>query len=113
MSITIRSAQTVSNGVTLRGNDKQIIPVTILSNIQVDSSSYLLTNGNAFFFISSHPEIGTIPSGASITTNIAGFGTRTVSFVSEYLDYYVVNYDGTGLSGYASLSDTYTFTWIG
>jgi Concanavalin A-like lectin/glucanases superfamily len=85
--------------------------ITILANKQVSSGSYLLTNGNAFFLKTSYPEIATIPSAARITSNISGFGTRTVSYVSEYLDYYVVNYNGTGLSGYASLSDTYTFTW--
>ena len=85
--------------------------ITILANKQVSSGSYLLTNGNAFFLKTSYPEIATIPPGARITSSISGFGTRTVSFVSDYLDYYVVNYDGTGLSGYASFSDTYTFTW--
>jgi hypothetical protein len=113
MSITLRSAQTIKNGITLRGNDTQVIPVTTLSNKQVDVASYLLTNGNAFFLKTSYPEIATIPAGATLTSNISGFGTRTVSYVGEYLDYYVINYDGTGLSGYASLSDTYTVTWIG
>ena len=41
MSITLRSAQTISNGVTLRGNNTQVIPVSNLPMLfELDASIY-------------------------------------------------------------------------
>jgi hypothetical protein len=85
-------------------------PVTTLT-LTINGYGYPRTNGYASYLASGHPEVADIPSGARITSSISGFGTRTVINVGEATGYYFVHYDGTGLSGYADTSDTYTFTW--
>jgi hypothetical protein len=53
-----------------------------------------------------------IPLGARITSNIAGFGTRTVTLrQSDYQDGWSVSYDPTGLSGFTGDTDTFNFFW--
>jgi len=53
-----------------------------------------------------------IPVGAKITSNIAGFGTRTVGFTQGDLGVgFAVIYDPTGLTGETSDTDTFNFYW--
>jgi Concanavalin A-like lectin/glucanases superfamily len=53
-----------------------------------------------------------IPVGAKITSNIAGFGTRTVGFTQGDLGIgFAVIYDPTGLTGETSDTDTFNFYW--
>lgn len=59
MSITIRSAQTISNGVTLRGNDTQVIPVSNLPMLfELDASIY--ASGTTLLDISGNDHHATI-----------------------------------------------------
>jgi len=53
-----------------------------------------------------------IPVGAKITSNISGFGTRTVGFTQANLGIgWAVIYDPTGLTGVTSDTDTFNFYW--
>ena len=57
-------------------------------------------------------EFQTIPIGARITSNIAGFGTRTVdASVEQSAGEWRLGYDPTGLTGVTSNTDTFTFIW--
>ena len=59
MSITIRSAQTISNGVTLRGNNTQVIPVSNLPMLfELDASIY--ASGTTLLDISGNDHHATI-----------------------------------------------------
>jgi hypothetical protein len=54
-----------------------------------------------------------IPVGAKITSNISGFGTRTVGFTQADQNGigWAVVYDPTGLTGVTSDTDTFNFYW--
>jgi hypothetical protein len=54
----------------------------------------------------------TIPLGARITSNIAGFGVRTVTLrQSDGQGGWQVSYDATGLTGFTSVTHTFNFIW--
>jgi hypothetical protein len=53
-----------------------------------------------------------IPLGAKITSNIAGFGTRTVTVrQSDGQGGWSITYNPTGLAGFTSDTDTFNFFW--
>ncbi len=54
-----------------------------------------------------------IPIGASITSNLSGFGIRLVTGNSPYYGGQMITYDNTGLPGgtVSTTSDTYNFYW--
>jgi hypothetical protein len=52
-----------------------------------------------------------IPVGAKITSNISGFGTRTVYLTRADGSDWQVLYDSTGLTGVTSDTDTFNFYW--
>ena len=56
-------------------------------------------------------EAMTIPIGARITSNIPGFGTRTVTNLATIGGDRVITYDPTGLTGFTSVTDTFNFFW--
>ena len=56
-------------------------------------------------------QIQTIPAGASIISNIPGFGIRTV-IASQASDYgWAITYDATGLSGTTRQTDQFNYFW--
>ena len=62
MSIIIRSAQTIRNGVTLRGNDTQYVASAVLSSrlFEFDASNY--TSGTTLLDVSGNGRNATIYS---------------------------------------------------
>jgi hypothetical protein len=74
-------------------------------------------NGGTFgtiYCVAANPKFAvfqTIPVGARITSNLAGFGTRTVSFRQASGGDWSVSYDATGLTGFTSDTDTFNFYW--
>jgi hypothetical protein len=52
-----------------------------------------------------------IPIGARITSNIPGFGTRTVTNLATIGGDRVISYDPTGLTGFTSVTHTFNFYW--
>jgi hypothetical protein len=57
-------------------------------------------------------EATAIPNGARITSNIAGFGTRTVTGNQSDLNGgRTITYDNTGLTGNTSTSHVFNFYW--
>jgi hypothetical protein len=53
----------------------------------------------------------TIPIGARMTSNIPGFGTRTVNLRQASGGDWQLGYDPTGLTGFTSDTDTFNFIW--
>ena len=54
----------------------------------------------------------TVPVGARITSNISGFGVRTVTQrQSDGLGGWSIGYDSAGLTGFTSDTDTFNFIW--
>jgi len=56
-------------------------------------------------------QIQTIPAGASITSNIPGFGIRTVIASQASAYGWAITYDATGLSGTTSQTNQFNYYW--
>jgi hypothetical protein len=56
-------------------------------------------------------EAAAIPVGARITSNIAGFGIRTVTNNLALDGERIISYDPTGLTGNTSTSNVFNFYW--
>jgi hypothetical protein len=68
-------------------------------------TTYCLANNPRF------AEAAAIPIGARITSNIAGFGTRTVVASAIIGNDRTISYDSTGLTGVTSTSHVFNFYW--
>jgi hypothetical protein len=55
--------------------------------------------------------VETIPTGASITSNIPGFGVRVVTYSGPDISGWRIGYNPAGLSGSTSSSDVYNCYW--
>ena len=56
--------------------------------------------------------VSNVPVGARITSNIAGFGTRTIITRGSHPTGWLITYDATGLTGTTSTSDVFNFYWV-
>jgi hypothetical protein len=56
--------------------------------------------------------VSAVPAYARITSNIPGFGTRTVITRGSHPTGWLITYDATGLTGTTSQSDVFNFYWV-
>jgi hypothetical protein len=91
MSITLRSAQTISNGVTLRGNNTQYITPPAPDRLfEFDASNY--TSGTTLLDISGNGRNATIIGGPTWSSNAGG----CFVFNGDYTKYIEVPGSSTG-----------------
>jgi hypothetical protein len=55
--------------------------------------------------------VSAVPAYARITSNIPGFGTRTIVTRGSHPTGWLITYDATGLTGFTSQSDVFNFYW--
>ena len=101
------SRHTVTNSGTALSND---VPQTFIGLAHpypggTFGSTYCLDSDPRF------AEAATIPIGARITSNIAGFGIRTVTNNLVVGSDRIITYDATGLTGTTSTSHVFNFYW--
>ena len=102
-------SHTVTNTLVTRSTS---VPHSVTGTLSDGSGgtfgTVVYTFGDPFLLNGQLPQI---PTGASITSNIPGFGIRTVLSSHITLTGWEITYDATGLSGTTSNSDQFNYYW--
>lgn len=102
-----RSAPVTNNGTTM----SEEFPQTLIGLVHPYGGGTFGTT----YCLADNPRLAeatAIPIGARITSNIAGFGTRTVTGnQSDGSGGRIITYDNTGLTGQTSTSHVFNFYW--